>query len=198
MLTRKGQLPILIFNLAMLVFFTTYYIHQKNYEFMIYIGVVAFFLTVFLISIRKVYFPNALLWSLTIWALCHLSGGTFYIKGKLLYEIILIPLSSNYPIFRYDQFVHIIGFGTATMVIYYVLKPLLKAPFDHPVAISIIIISAGLGLGALNEIIEFAATVTVPETGVGGYINTSLDLVADFVGALLAAACVIISKKYKS
>ena len=34
--------------------------------------------------------------------------------------------------------------------------------------------------------IEFAATLMAPETGVGGYMNTSLDLVADFVGAIIA------------
>jgi len=37
-----------------------------------------------------------------------------------------------------------------------------------------------------NEMIEFTTTVFVPETGVGGYVNTSLDLVADFFGAVIA------------
>jgi len=198
MLTRKGQLPILLFNLALLLSFSAYFISQKNYEFILYIGVIAFFLMVFVISIKKVYFPNALLWALTVWAVMHLSGGTFHIRGKLLYEIILIPLSAQYPIFRYDQFVHIVGFCAASMVIYYVLRPLLKARLDNRISLSIIIISAGLGLGALNEIIEFTATVIIPGTGVGGYINTSLDLVADLIGAITAAPLVIIINKYKS
>jgi len=38
----------------------------------------------------------------------------------------------------------------------------------------------------LNEIVEFFATVILPETGVGGYINTSLDLVFNLLGALIA------------
>ena len=54
------------------------------------------------------------------------------------------------------------------------------------VTISILVVMAGFGVGALNEMIEFTATVLVPETGVGGFINTSLDLVSDFVGAVLA------------
>ena len=53
-------------------------------------------------------------------------------------------------------------------------------------ALSVVVVMAGLGVGALNEIVEFAATVVMPETGVGGYINTSLDLVADLIGALAA------------
>jgi hypothetical protein len=42
---------------------------------------------------------------------------------------------------------------------------------------------AGMGLGALNEIVEFIAVLTLPETGVGGYVNTSLDLTANTIGA---------------
>ena len=102
MLTRKGQLPILLFNLALLLSFSAYFISQKNYEFILYVGVIAFFLMVFITSIKKMYFPNALLWALTVWAVMHLSGGTFHFGQKLLYEIILIPLSAQYPIFRYD------------------------------------------------------------------------------------------------
>jgi len=45
---------------------------------------------------------------------------------------------------------------------------------------------AGLGTGALNEIAEFVVSTMVPRSGVGGYINTALDLCADLVGAILA------------
>jgi hypothetical protein len=39
----------------------------------------------------------------------------------------------------------------------------------------------------LNEIVEFAATLLVPETNVGGYLNTGWDLVANATGATTAA-----------
>jgi len=130
------------------------------------------------------------LWGLTAWALLHMSGGGLYIDEVKVYEIILIPLSEQYHIFRYDQFVHIVGFGVATLVMYYLIKPLLRPNLDRWVALSIVIVMAGLGVGALNEIVEFAATVLVPETGVGGYTNTSLDLVSDLVGAVLAIAII--------
>jgi putative membrane protein len=45
---------------------------------------------------------------------------------------------------------------------------------------------AGLGVGAVNEIVEYIATLVVPETGVGGYDNTLLDLISDLIGALIA------------
>jgi uncharacterized membrane protein YjdF len=77
-----------------------------------------------------------------------------------------------------------VGFGVATFVMYLLIKPLLIDNIKGWTALSIVVVMAGLGVGALNEIVEFAATVLVPETGVGGYINTSLDLVADLVGAI--------------
>ena len=45
----------------------------------------------------------------------------------------------------------------------------------------------GMGFGALNEMIEFIATLTIPETNVGGYNNTGWDLVFNLIGCALAA-----------
>ena len=50
--------------------------------------------------------------------------------------------------------------------------------------------AASLGFGALNEIVEFTAVLLVPETNVGGYMNTGWDLVSNFVGIIIAG-CVI-------
>jgi putative membrane protein len=183
---RKGQLPILACSLLLLVAFSTHFLTKKNGEFLLYAGVILFFLIVFIITNSKVYYPNTLLWALWTWALMHLSGGAFHIQGKLLYEIILIPLSEKYPVFRYDQLVHIVGFATATVTMYYVLKPLLRRDIKAWTSLSIVVGCAGLGIGAFNEIVEFLATVLLPQTNVGGYLNTSLDLVADFIGAIIA------------
>lgn len=184
MLIKKGQIPILTVNACALLFFMVLFASRKNYEFLLYIGVIIFFLFVILASNRKIDYPNSALWGLTAWALLHMSGGGLYIRGTKLYEIILIPLSERYEIFRYDQFVHIVGFGVATFIMYLLIKPLLIDNINRWTALSIVIVMAGLGVGALNEIVEFAATVLVPETGVGGYTNTSLDLVADLIGAI--------------
>jgi putative membrane protein len=186
MLIKKGQLPILITLICFLFAFTIFFSFKKNYEFLIYIGVIVFFMILIIATNKKVDYPNNVLWGLTVWAMLHMAGGGVYIRGTRLYEIILIPLSNTYPILRYDQFVHIVGFGVATLVMYVLLKPLLKPNLKKWTALSIIIVMAGFGLGALNEMIEFIATILVPETGVGGFINTSLDLVADLVGAVFA------------
>ncbi|PIS04736.1 MAG: hypothetical protein COT81_04945 [Candidatus Buchananbacteria bacterium CG10_big_fil_rev_8_21_14_0_10_42_9] len=197
-LLKPGQLPILIFNVIMLGFFAVLYGSRGNYEFLMYIGVIIIILFVILAANKKIAFPNAVLWALTAWGLMHMSGGAFYPGGTLLYKIILIPISEEYGIFRFDQFVHVVGFGAATLAMYYLLKPLLRSNLTKWTALSIVVVMAGLGVGALNEIIEFIAVVIVPETGVGGYNNTSLDLVADLIGALIAIAYIqIVEKKRK-
>ncbi len=45
---------------------------------------------------------------------------------------------------------------------------------------------AGMGIGALNEVAEFIATVVLPETNVGGYRNTGGDLITNLLGAAVA------------
>jgi len=121
-------------------------------------------------------------------------GGSVRIGGDILYKFILINISQSYEIFKYDQFVHIVGFGVATLLMYVLIKPLLKNNLNKFAALSIVVVMAGLGVGALNEIVEFTATVFAPETGVGGYVNTSLDLVADLIGAVIALIYLRIKK----
>lgn len=183
---RKNHLPILVVNLCAIFSFGTYFIRDFNYEFIIYVGVITVFLAVFVFTSDKVYFPDYVLWLLTLWAILHMAGGSVHINGVLLYKLILIPLSDTIPIFRYDQLVHIIGFGTATLAMYFLLRPLLRPDINSWWSLSIVIISAGLGVGAFNEIVEFLITVFVQETKVGGYLNTSLDLVSNFIGAVVA------------
>src|SRR3989338_2791362 len=186
MLLKKSQIPILIINILSLIIFTFFFLSRGNYEFLFYVGVIIFFLALIVLTNNKVNYPDIVLWGLTLWSILHMSGGGIIVNGKVLYSLILFPIVGEpYLIFKYDQLVHIIGFGVATLAMYYLLEPSLKDR-NKLVSLSIIIVMAGLGVGALNEIIEFFATVVVPSTGVGGYENTSLDLVSDLVGALIA------------
>ena len=191
---KKNQYPILIVNLIFLLIYFFIFFQRKNYEFILYIGVILLFGIIIILTNKKVNYPNYILWGLTIWGFLHMSGGGILINNARLYELILIPLSESYKIFKYDQFVHIIGFGVSTLVMYHLIKSLLRS--NHKwVALSIVIVMAGLGVGALNEIIEFIVTVIVPSTGVGGYENTSLDLVADLIGALIAMVIILIKER---
>ncbi len=184
---KKEQIPLFIVIVTALIIFTFIFASRRNYEFIFYIGVIVFFLLLIIFTNKRVDYPLPVLWGLGVWALLHMSGGGIYINGRKLYSLILVPLVGEpYDIFRYDQFVHIIGFGVATLLMYYLLKPVIRPANNKWAALAIVVVMAGLGVGALNEIIEFIATVIVPNTGVGGYVNTALDLVSDLIGAIAA------------
>jgi putative membrane protein len=52
-----------------------------------------------------------------------------------------------------------------------------------------------MGLSVVNELIEFAAVVVSPSTGVGGYVNTLLDLLFNTLGAVSGAVIHRLIKK---
>jgi hypothetical protein len=186
MYLRKDQIPILVINLLLLILFTFIFMIRKNYEFLFYVCEVAFFLLLIVASNSKVNYPNYILWGLTVWVAMHLSGGGLYLDGTKLYDVMLISISDTYKILKYDQVVHAFGFAVATLVMYQLIRGQLKDGVRGWGSISIVVVMAGLGAGALNEIIEFFTTVIVPDTGVGGYVNNSLDLVFNLVGAICA------------
>jgi hypothetical protein len=185
---KKEHIILLLINILILVSFGTLFIFRRNYEFVIYVGVIIVCLAVICVSIFRVAYSYVTLLGLTIWSIMHLAGGGVYINDIRLYEIILIPLSAKYPILRYDQVVHTFGFAAATLTMFDLLRPLLKENFQGYVALSIVVVMAGLGVGAFNEIVEALVSAVIPSSGVGGYLNTALDLISDLVGALIAMA----------
>ena len=196
MLLKKGQLLILIINAILVIFFSFLAVKKLNYEFIIYIGVIIFFFILILFTNRKSNIDNFCLWGLTLWAFLHMSGGFVMIKGGRLYELVLTNLFTvgDVTFFRYDHFVHLIGFGVATVICYKLIEPYLGKKINWKILFPLIVLM-GIGLGSFNEIIEFAATVIAPETGVGGYYNTSFDMVSNALGAIIAG--VIINFKYR-
>jgi uncharacterized membrane protein YjdF len=183
---RPGHIVLLIINIALLLAFGASFLLKRNYEFIIYVGVIVVCLTLIVVSFFRIAYSYATLTGLTIWSLMHMAGGGIYINGVRLYDIILVPLSQTYPILRYDQVVHIFGFAVATLMMFDLLRPLLKENLQHFIALSVVVMMAGLGVGAFNEIVEALVAAIVPQAGVGGYVNTALDLISDLIGAILA------------
>ncbi|MCX7000706.1 MAG: DUF2238 domain-containing protein [Candidatus Sumerlaeota bacterium] len=182
---KKKHIVLLLINLALIAGFGSLFLARLNYEFLIYVGVIVFFLCLIGISIKKVDYTLGSLVGLTVWSALHLAGGGITIGEGRLYDVMLIRLSETYPVWRYDQLVHIWGFGVSTLVVFSLLTGTLKRPVENPIALGIVLVMAGLGMGALNEILEFVVSICVPQSGVGGYMNTSLDLCADLIGAIL-------------
>jgi glucan phosphoethanolaminetransferase (alkaline phosphatase superfamily) len=192
---RKEQVPILLVNLFILAYFMVIFALKANYEFIIYVGVIAFFFLVILLTNNRVHYPTIVLWGLTLWAFMHMAGGGIFVNGQRMYEMMILNIAPAYEFFRYDQLVHLIGFGVATLFSYYLVKPLLniKIAKKRWFVLSIVVVMAGLGIGAFNEIVEFIVSIVTDNSGVGGYVNTSMDLVMDLIGGIIAM--IIIKKK---
>ena len=64
----------------------------------------------------------------------------------------------------------------------------------HRRELVILAVGAALGLGALNEVVEFLATLAHHGAHVGGYWNTGWDLACNVIG--VGAAGLVIAKSH--
>ncbi len=188
MISTAQKWFLIIFNLAYVLGFGAYYLLSGNYEFVWYVAVLVFFFILVLATWHRAKFDTVILWGLSIWGLLHMAGGGLKVGDGVLYSLHLIPIigSGDAYILKFDQVVHFFGFFVSTLVVYHLLKPYLNSQANWKVVYPLII-AAGMGLGVLNEIVEFMAVVIFPNTGVGGYYNTAIDLIFNTFGAIAAA-----------
>ena len=123
------------------------------------------------------------IWGLVIFALGHVAGGMIPVGDGVLYGQWLVGRTV-----RYDNVQHAWGFGIAGRVVWEAMRPQLLGATRPRLVAAVIVLLGGMGLGAVNEVVEYILTKTLPETNVGGYENTARDLIANFVGAAIAAA----------
>lgn len=93
---------------------------------------------------------------------------------------------------------HFFGYGVATWGRWQAVKSVLVRFAPKPGAsfnVLILCSLASIGVGARNEVIEFAAKWLVPDTNVGGYLNTAWDLVFNVAGATTAAVLIWIAER---
>jgi len=185
--------PVAGFTFGYLAIALTAGLRAGNSEFLFYIGVMLVLIGVVAAVNRAVELTTGTLWALSLWGLAHMAGGLVVVpsgwpvnaESRVLYSLWLIPGR-----LKYDQVVHAYGFGVTTWVCWQGLKSAVRkksgrAP-SPTFGLLALAAAAGLGFGALNEVVEFVATLTMPETNVGGYVNTGWDLVSNTVGALTA------------
>lgn len=175
-----------IVNLALLLGFGSLFLGRLNYEFVIYVLVILVLMTLVAVTYLPVRYSRLTLTGLTVWSAMHLAGGALMVGEGRLYDVLLISLSDQLPIWRYDQLVHMWGFGTCTLLTYDLLKLSLSTVLVPRISLSIVLVMSGMGFGALNEVVEFLVTLVVPSSGVGGYQNTALDLCSNLIGSVLA------------
>ena len=195
----RGEKVVGVFTLAYVLAFTIWFLSIGNYEFIVYIATMAILGWLVVRNLRKADFPLAILWALSIWGLAHMAGGGVPVGDSVLYSWVILPLINvgDTIILKYDQVVHFYGFGVTAWLLWHLMArhfPNLRGTATIYVYPAL----AAMGLGAVNEIIEFTAVLAVPETNVGGYYNTALDLVFNGAGAILAMWLVARTEKSRT
>ena len=162
-----------------------------NLEFLFYAVVTALLALAVWAMHRRVGFTGGLLWLLTLWAAIHMLGGLVPVPSglparepRVFYNLWLVP-----GYLKYDQIVHAFGFGVTAWAVWQGLRSMFPAA-RPTLGVLLIVWTAAMGFGALNEVVEFAAVLAVEETNVGDFDNAMWDLVANMLGA--AAACGLI------
>ena len=154
-----------------------------------YLTVVLILMAIVATVDRAVGFSPTALWLLVLTGALHLAGGL--LPGPngidILYGTWLVP-----GLLRFDQLVHAIGSAAATVTAWELLGTWLGA--ETPVRTQAWLAGlAGLGKGAVNEVIEFVAAARAP-LYVGGFENTGWDLVFDVIGVTAAAIFLVASR----
>lgn len=182
--------PVTIFTIGYLAAGLALALGRGNWEFVFYIAVVLGLGLLVLAIRRRAGFTSGLFWALSVWGLVHMIGG-------------LVPVPESWPIdgdkrvfyswwivpgfLKFDMLVHAYGMAVAMWACWQGLRTATRCrPTLGPLTVSAL---AGMGLGALNEVVEFIAT-RLMDTNVGGYVNTGWDLVSNMIGAIVAAALI--------
>ncbi|MEM9381948.1 MAG: DUF2238 domain-containing protein [Planctomycetota bacterium] len=184
---KRSEAAVLAFSALYVAAATPIALASSNQEFVFYIAVMLVLGGLAWAVHRRVGLTLATLWGLSLWGLAHMAGGLWRVSEEtgVLYNLWLIPNR-----LKYDQVVHAYGFALSTWVCWQAVRGALRDPRPTP-GLVILCALGGMGLGAVNEIVEFVATLTVPETNVGGYLNTGWDLVANATGATIAAVLIL-------
>lgn len=203
--------PVAVFTGAYLLTAICAAVWLGNTEFIFYIGVMLALIAVVLAVHARVRLSTGLLWALTAWGAMHMAGGLVPVPpdwptdagSPVLYSWWIIPGAEEGARgwLKYDQMTHAFGFAAATWLCWQALEgALTDAPQGSPdesprptlrptPGLLALVAIAGMGLGALNEVVEFTATRFM-DTNVGGYENTGWDLVFNALGASFAAGMI--------
>ncbi|MES2598426.1 MAG: hypothetical protein V4662_24035 [Verrucomicrobiota bacterium] len=194
---KPRLLPLGLFTAAYMVAAVVGSMMQGNTEFIFYIVVMVVLISVMTVVHKSVGLTTGLLWALSVWGLAHMAGGLIKLPAgwpyngdnPVLYSWWIIPQK-----LKYDQIVHAYGFGITTWLCWHTLRSSMRKicgiELQPTFGLMVLMTAAGIGFGALNEIVEFIAVLTIPNTNVGGYENTGWDLVANLVGATIATTVI--------
>jgi hypothetical protein len=177
-----------IANIVILAVFTIWFLFKGNYEFLLYTVTIGILIYIIARTDKIFNYTTVAKWGFVVWLFSHFAGGAFYFNGLRLYDTVLIPiLGDPFFILKYDQVMHMLSYVVLTSFAY----SMISSFADKKAKSWLIVVTAflaGMGISALNEIIEFSTVVFFNSTGVGGYYNNALDLIFNAIGAAIAVA----------
>ena len=186
---KSGRIFVLLFTLLYIAGAGVYFLTSGVKEFTFYLLVLIVLVGVVAWTLPRTKLPTWSLWLLSILGLLHALGGGVKVHGDVLYNYVLIPIVNNgvngITLWRFDQLVHPYGTAIAAIIIYFFIARHAKLPRLWMVVIAAL---AAMGLGSINEVIEFGTKLTIPNTDVGGYNNTAIDLCSNMIGAMIGGA----------
>lgn len=182
------QKSLLAANILIVIGFSWYYTQALNYEFLAYAGTIALVTAVLFGTLKWTRFSTGIIFGVTIWGLLHMLGGSILTPDGVLYAYKIFPFfdgGGDFYILKMDQVVHACLYGVVGLMFLHLLREIVGIK-THTALIAATAIFAAAGFSIINEIIEFLAAVNLPETGVGGYHNTLLDMIFNLGGATVA------------
>jgi hypothetical protein len=142
-----------------------------------------------LASFRRQPLPGWLAAALAVLALGHMAGGLVIVGGDVLYNA-----HPSIHAFQYDHIFHASASGVAAIVLWLFIADEIRSR----VGAVVVSVLGGLGVGALNELIEFLATLAHHGSHVGGYRNTGWDLLSNALGATVATGVMVSTVRRRS
>lgn len=187
---KRTNWLILLFTIVYTVVAGIYFINIGNLEFLWYVGILVLLIFFMIFLHKKFKFSSGVLFASSLWGLLHMLGGGLRVGGEILYAKVLINLYDGgipgMQLLKYDQFMHFYTYIVVTFILFYVIKDYFKKGADLRFVFTFLVLMS-IGIGAINEIVEFIPVVFFENTGVGGYHNTLLDLVFNTLGAIVGA-----------
>lgn len=175
-------------NILTVLGFGAYYAQAFNYEFIAYAVSIVVVIGVLYGTLHITRFPTYIIAGITAWAVMHMMGGSIQTADGVLYAWKMLPIydgGGEFYILKFDQFVHAFLYGVVALMFYHLLREVVRIR-THSTFIAVVSVFAAAGVSIINEVIEFLAVVALPETGVGGYYNTVLDMLFNLAGAAIA------------
>lgn len=183
--------PVTRFTVGYGAAFTAFCVAARDRRVIAYLVVLTVTATLAHRADRTAHFSGPVAWALSLSGLAHLVGGLLPSPqpgAAVFYETWLVP-----SVLKYDQVVHAGVSAVLTVAAWQLVGAWIDEDRCSHAARAGLAAFVALGLGALNEAVEFLSALRFDDAFVGGFANTGWDLVFNAFGITGAALWLALS-----